>query len=167
MCMAFFLPRQVGPVRFLTASYRAGFHWWESGRLGKTMLIACLVTASPTSYCPLQQLVLCLIVTGAFGFWHCYNLPYKYSVLNIAEAGSLLTLFVGMALSGLLAGAAWSLTPGFRSGVVVSIAALLALYFLVLACLWVHAKFFLSGCASEEAPAEGPRGEEQGESAAA
>ncbi|CAK0822611.1 unnamed protein product, partial [Prorocentrum cordatum] len=46
---------RAGPVRFLTGSYRAGFHWWEAGRLSKTMLIACFVTASPTSYCPLQS----------------------------------------------------------------------------------------------------------------
>ncbi|CAK0791684.1 unnamed protein product [Prorocentrum cordatum] len=92
--------QQGGPLRFLTGSYRAGFHWWESGRLSKTMLIACVVTASPKSYCPLQQLQLCLLVTVAYGFWHCFNRPYKHLVLNVAEAGSLFTLSVGMVLSG-------------------------------------------------------------------
>merc|ERR1740121_1262837 len=146
--------RQAGPVRFLTGSYRAGFYWWEAGRLCKTMLVASVVTASPTSYCPLQQLMLCLLITVVFGFWHCQSSPYKYFVLNTAEACALLTLSVGMVLSGLLAGGTWELTPAYRSGVVIGIAAVLTLYILGLAALWLKIKFFWSEEADEAPPAE-------------
>jgi hypothetical protein len=131
-----------GPVRFLTGSYRDGFHWWEAGRLCKTMLIASVVTASPVSYCPLQQLMLCLIITVAYGFWHCSTFPYKNLVVNVAEAGSLLILSSTMGLSGLLAGANWPLTPSFRSKVVIGILMTLVLYFFALVGLWVRFKFF-------------------------
>ncbi|CAK0849685.1 unnamed protein product, partial [Prorocentrum cordatum] len=78
-----------GPMRFLTGSYQAGFHWWRSGRLGKIMLIACFVTLSPTSYCPLQQLQLSLLVAAVFGLWHWYVLPYTRPVLSAAGHGVL------------------------------------------------------------------------------
>jgi len=146
--------QQAGPVRFLAGSYRSGFEWWEAGRLGKTMLIASVVTASPSSYCPLQQLMVCLLITVAFNLWHCSSRPYKYWVLNVVEAGSLFTLSVGMVFSGLLAGARWPLTLGFQSNIIAGIASLLILYFMALVGLWVNVKFFWTDDANEESLAE-------------
>ncbi|CAK0879366.1 unnamed protein product [Prorocentrum cordatum] len=147
--------RQAGPVKFLTGSYRDGYHWWEVGRLiSKTMLIASIVTASPTSYCPLQQLMLCLIVTFAYCTWHCFNCPYTDFALNAVEAGALLTLGVTMGLSGLLAGAKWPLTPGFRNCIVNGIFIALILYFSVLVGVWVKVKFFWHHDANEQVLAE-------------
>ncbi|CAK0846306.1 unnamed protein product [Prorocentrum cordatum] len=95
---------------------------------------------------------------------HCCNFPYRHLVLNAAEAGSLFTLSVGMVLSGLLAGGGWSLTPGFRSSLMVGIAALLILYFLGLVGLWVKVKFFWADDGSEEAFAEDPCDDDHRES---
>ncbi|CAK0905578.1 unnamed protein product [Prorocentrum cordatum] len=147
--------RHAGPTRFLAGSYRHGFKWWEAVRLGKTMLIASVVTASPTSYCPLQQLMLCLLITGAFSLWHCSSSPYKYPVLNAAEAGSLSTLSVGMLLSGLLAGGRWPLTPSLQSSIIIGIASMLICYCFALVVLWVRVKFFWAEDTGEELPAEG------------
>ncbi|CAK0893607.1 unnamed protein product [Prorocentrum cordatum] len=146
--------QQAGPMKFLTGSYRAGFRWWEAGRLSKSMIIASIVTASPTSYCPLQQLMLCLFVTVAFGFWHCFNTPYQHPWLNAAEAGSLLTLSGGMVLSGLLAGGGWTLTPSFASNIVIAIAGMLIFCSVGLAGLWAQFKFFWTEDSGEELLAE-------------
>ncbi|CAK0845711.1 unnamed protein product [Prorocentrum cordatum] len=101
---------------------------------------------------PLQQLHLCILFVGAFGFWHCYNVLYKHTVLNVAEVGSLFTRFVSMVLSGLLAGGAWSLTLGCKGSAVMSGFSSLR------SCgsLWVRIKFFWGQDAAEKVLAEGP-----------
>jgi hypothetical protein len=133
---------QAGPLRFLTGAYHDKYRWWESWRLTKTMLVASLVSSSPTSYCQLQQLMLVLFISTVFGFSHGVYQPYKIFVLNAAEAISLSVLCISMALLGMVAGDTWSLTPGFRKIIMIIIGALLAVNVVGLVVLWVKVKFW-------------------------
>jgi HEAT repeat protein len=142
--------QRAGPLKFLTGSYRCGFTWWEAGRLIKTMMISSIVALSPTGYCALQQLMLCLVITLAFTAWHCFHCPCEYLLINAVEAGSLLTLSLGMVLLGLLAGAKWTLTPSGKIEVLGTVAALVIVYFFVLVVAWVKVTFFWTDDSGDE-----------------
>jgi len=130
-------------LRFLTASYRPESEAWEANRLAKTMLLRCAVAVAPISYCAGLQLVLVMLIMFSFTALHIKVQPYKFAVLNNVEAVSLWVLNLNTMASSLVVNGSWFVSTGFAQQLIIGIYGLLAINSLVLAALFLWAKFIM------------------------
>lgn len=131
-------------IRFLTASYRSEHQAWEANRLVKNIAMACVIAVFPVTYSPdtLLAIAVCIMVT--YVCWHLKCQPYKFSVLNYVEAGTLVNLIICMVLSGLITSPAWDITEYFGHMLMYLVFTLLLVNGLLLVALFAWSKMFLT-----------------------